>query len=651
MIEPATDDVTIPGFLGPVTEFTRAIAAFDWSTTQLGAIEDWPGELRAAVTLMIGSDHPSAIWWGSELWLIHNEAYERDLLRERGRRLGQKFDEVWGEVAAVIRPQFDAVLASGHGTTWIDERVDLFRDSALTETYWNYSFNPLLDRDGRTLGIFNGARETTEQVFARRFDALMIALDDELLASTSSEAIITSALKLIGEQLRAPRVGFAEVDAAAGVLDIRRTWTDGAMPDISGRYPLGSFGRISQELRAGKAVVIEDNLTDPRTEDFDTRAIYARIKLRAGIVVPIIDRGVYAGGIFVQDREPRRWTPHEVALVEAAAQRLWQALQRVRSDIALRESEQRYRLIFEQADDIIFTADLDQRLTDCNRAGAAVLGYERDEIIGRSIADFVSPADFAQTTAMLRTKIENGGNTRHEVTVIGRDGHKMRWDNNSTLIVDRDDKPIGLLSISRDVTERRAFEERQQLLINELNHRVKNTLALVQSIAHQSFRSGVDLKEAQPHFLARIQTLAAAHDLLTREHWEGVTLAELVRAGTAALEPDRVAAGGSAITLTPKAAVAIAMALHELGTNAVKYGALSVPAGRVDIVWRRDGDRVCVDWHERGGPPVTVPTRRGFGVKMIERALASDLRGTVTIDFAHDGVRCAIEAPSHGNVV
>jgi two-component sensor histidine kinase len=179
---------------------------------------------------------------------------------------------------------------------------------------------------------------------------------------------------------------------------------------------------------------------------------------------------------------------------------------------------------------------------------------------------------------------------------------------------------------------------------------VKNTLALVQAIAHQSFGSGADTATAQDNFIARIRMLADAHDLLTREQWEGVTLAELVRAATAPLEAGRVDLDGPALVVTPKAAVALAMALHELGTNAVKYGALSTPEGRIAISWATDGDRLRLDWRERGGPPVIISDRRGFGVRMIERALASDLGGRVKVDFDAGGVHCAIDAPRKGNV-
>lgn len=637
-------------FLGPDTATARAIAAFDWSATPLGGIDNWSGELRTAVGLMMTSGYAGAVWWGRDLHLVHNDAYADELLRDRGPALGKKFDDIWGDVAPVVRPQFDAIFDSGIGATWNEQRIDMDRDGRREETYWNYSFAPVTGADGRPHGIFNGAREVTGSVLQTRINGMLVDLDDALARSDTIEKVLALALELIAEQLAAPRAGFGEIDQATQTIDIRQLWTSADMPDIRGRYPLGNFGAISEELAAGRTVVIDDADTDPRTSDPAVRSRYEHIRLQSGLVIPIIEDGRYAGGVFVQDAVPRIWTRAEILLAEASTRRLWAALKRLRADTALRDSEQRYRLIFEQAHDIIFTADIDQTITAANEAGARALGYAVDEIIGRSIADFVSPADFTQTTAMLQQKIEQGGYTRHEVGVVGRDGRAMRWDNNSTLILDNDKRPVGILSISRDVTERRAFEERRELLIHELNHRVKNTLALVQAIAHQSFRPGGDGVAAQGNFMARLRTLAAAHDLLTREHWEGVTLAELVRAATAPLDPGRVTARGDALVVTPKAAVALAMALHELGTNAIKYGALSWTSGSIAISWQVSEGRLLLDWTERGGPPVAVPDKRGFGVKMIERALASDLGGKVTVAFEPTGVRCTIDAPQQGNV-
>ncbi len=637
------------GFLGPASGLTRAISAFDWTTTALGPIDAWTGELRTAVALMMAADYPAALWWGDDLWLIHNAAYERDLLRERGRSIGRRFDDIWGEVATLIRPQFDEVLQSGQGRSRNDERIDVLRDGKLTETWWNYSFTPVLGLDGRALGIFNGAREVTERKLEERVKAILVELDTLYLAARDIDEIVAVTTQTLGERLGVYRVGFAEIDEARTGVVLRPYWVDGLF-EGTGSWP-GSFDGEIRGMESGAIIEVADVERDPRFTAPAAQAYFGKLGVRAAVVCPVHDGNTTVGGLFVQSRSPREWSTIDLAIIRATAKRLWTAVMRARDAIARDANERRYRLIFEQADDIIFTADIAQTITDCNEAAARAMGMPRDAIVGRSIADFVSAEDFRQTTAMLNQKIEHGGNTRHEVTVIGTGGKRMRWDNNSTLLVDRDDKPVGLLSISRDVTERRAFDARRELLINELNHRVKNTLALVQALAMQTFPAGSDAP-LRDNFLARLATLAAAHDLLTREQWEGVTLAELARAATDSFDRDGslIAIGGPDLRLNPKAAVAVAMALHELGTNAMKYGGLSVDAGRVDLVWRRADGRFVIDWRERGGPPVSAPTRRGFGLRMIERVLASDLSCKVGMDFAVGGLHVAIDAPEEGNI-
>jgi two-component sensor histidine kinase len=208
-------------------------------------------------------------------------------------------------------------------------------------------------------------------------------------------------------------------------------------------------------------------------------------------------------------------------------------------------------------------------------------------------------------------------------------------------------------AIARDVAERSwaaveqaRAEQHQQLLINELNHRVKNTLASVQGIAFQTLRGDLPMAEGRARFESRLMALSGAHNLLTEENWGGASLERVVGDSIEHLagETARFDVEGAPLRLAPRAALALAMALHELGTNAVKYGALSTEAGRVSIVWTKDGDRLRLVWRESGGPPVRSPSRRGFGSRLIERGLAADLGGTATLDFDPAGLSCRIEA-------
>jgi two-component sensor histidine kinase len=200
----------------------------------------------------------------------------------------------------------------------------------------------------------------------------------------------------------------------------------------------------------------------------------------------------------------------------------------------------------------------------------------------------------------------------------------------------------GAVCAAADVTERHRYEEHLKLLLNELNHRVKNTLAIVQSIASLTLKDADAALRAA--FEERLLTLSAAHNLLTDESWTGADLVAVVRASLRTAR-ERIRFEGPDMRLRPKSAVALSMALHELGTNALKYGALSAERGAVTVRWSADGGRFRLLWQESGGPPVSPPARRGFGSRMIERGLAAELQGEVRIDWRPDGVVCTIDAP------
>lgn len=620
-------------------EVAERIRAFDWAATPLGPPRDWPQSLRSALSICLNSSFPMALYGGSDLRLIYSEAWSDGL--------GRPAHEVWPEIWHIVGPQMRSVMETGRGFWTQDQLLPMRRFGRIEETYWDYSLTPIAGEDGRVAGILNQAQERTGRVLAQRRTALLTELNDRLRALSSPGEIVATALELLDPHLDACRLGYGEIDSEKGLIHIEPCRLKEGMADIAGPHRLGSFGKdLHERLRAGKVYQVGDAFTDLQGES-ESIAIYESLGIRAGVAVPVMREGVYAAALFAHDAKPRSWTDHHVSLLRIVAHRVWQEIARARAETALRASEERLRLIFEQANDIIFTTDLDQVFTSCNPAAAAIFNVEPEAMIGRSLRDYLTPENYAQTVRMLQHKLDHGGTTRYDIELMPRPGEVRRWEINSGLAIDSDGRTIGLNVIARDVTEQRAFEERQMLLIQELNHRVKNTLALVQGLALQSFRDERTLGEGKRAFQARLRSLAAAHERLTREQWEGATLDQLIADAMRvhAEGPDRIHAGGPRVVVSPKAAIALVLALHELGTNATKYGALSVPGGRVDIGWSTSDGRLRIQWKESGGPPVSPPAQRGFGLRMIERALAADLSGTAAATFAPEGLVCTIDAP------
>ncbi|HVV93317.1 MAG TPA: ATP-binding protein [Hyphomicrobiales bacterium] len=326
-------------------------------------------------------------------------------------------------------------------------------------------------------------------------------------------------------------------------------------------------------------------------------------------------------------------------------------LTRVRREAraALGASEARYRSLFEAIDEgfcIIEKieappgAPLDFRYLAANPAFAVQTGV--GDVVGNTIRGAFpdEPSYWFDTYAKV---LETGEAVRFEHDLVGQ-GRTLEL---YAFPLAGASGRLGV--IFQDVTQRRRADEHRDLLINELNHRVKNTLATVQSIATQTLRSAATPADARRALETRLIALSRAHDILTRENWVSADLHTVVSEALAAYAAERpqprFVIEGPRLRLQPRAALALSMALHELATNAVKYGALKQPDGEIAVVWQAGDSHFGLSWRERGGPPVVPPRQRGFGSRLIERGLSRDFGGRAEIRFEESGVVCTIDAP------
>ncbi|MBI5941255.1 MAG: PAS domain S-box protein, partial [Caulobacterales bacterium] len=233
-----------------------------------------------------------------------------------------------------------------------------------------------------------------------------------------------------------------------------------------------------------------------------------------------------------------------------------------------------------------------------------------------------------------------------EYRMIRPDDGRLRWMQGAGVVVyDRDNTPLRVIGVVRDITDRKSEEEHRETLLAELDHRVKNVLAAVQSLAAQSARRTTSTEGFLSAFAGRLKAMASAHELLTATRWRGASLAHIAAAELGGLAPGQARWEGPDVTLTARAANAVSLALHELATNAVKYGALSVESGRVEVTWTHPpGGGFTLRWIESGGPRVNPPERRGFGSTLLERVTGRELGGECRVEFRADGVRAVLEA-------
>jgi PAS domain S-box-containing protein len=319
--------------------------------------------------------------------------------------------------------------------------------------------------------------------------------------------------------------------------------------------------------------------------------------------------------------------------------------------------EEHLRRIFESATEYaIFTFGLDGRITSWNPGAQRILGYEEDEVLGRSVEILFSPEDRAARIPELEMcRAAEEGRAANEGWRLRADGSRFWGSGQAMPLLDSQGQLQGFLKILRDQTERHQGEERRALLVGELGHRVKNALATVQALAAQTLSQVGAPADLRTAFEARLMALARAHDMLSQSGWDGAPLREVV---ARTLEPyaigDRVGrllVNGPPVLLAPNTTVTLHLAVHELATNAAKHGSLSVAHGRVEVTWELEQrsiakrPMVTILWRERGGPLVRPPDHRGFGSRLLERALPRESGGEVTLGFPPEGVECRIRLP------
>ena len=304
---------------------------------------------------------------------------------------------------------------------------------------------------------------------------------------------------------------------------------------------------------------------------------------------------------------------------------------------------------------MVFTdAKPDNPIIFANEAFLKLTEYDRDEVLAQPfnflLADDTDRSDLGEIAAAFAGKDDDA-----EVRYRHKDGSTFCATIFVNPVKDEDGKVVQHFVSLVDTTKHQRAREHAAMLIDELNHRVKNTLATVQSIVTQAVRNSSDPQIVRESIETRLAALSRSHDLLGREKWEGAGLRDLVREALAPFSvtqgrAERFTIEGKNLRLSPKAALALGIALNELATNAVKYGAFSNEAGTISIKWtldeEPDGRWLCLHWREKDGPAVTPPNRKGFGSRVLEQGLAHELNGKVALNYAPGGIVCTIHVPA-----
>ena len=402
-------------------------------------------------------------------------------------------------------------------------------------------------------------------------------------------------------------------------------------------------------LAAGRRVLVEDVETSALVDGTPDQLEYRRSGIRAVQSTPLLSRsGDLLGMISTHWAEPHLPCPQALRRLDILARQAADLIARSEVEARLHESEQKSRwlaAIVECTDAGIISTDLDGRVLSWNPGAQRIFGYAANEIVGGDIGRLIPSERSGEFVDVLRRIRGGEAVVRYETVRVRADGCAVVAALTVSPVKDVDGNVLGLSGVVRDVTEQKQQEEQIAVLAREAEHRTKNVLAAVQAVVNLSRADSVSgLKRA---IAGRIAALAKVHGLFVESRWRGADLFDLATAELMPYSDDdraRVRIAGPKLSLTPNAAQCLAVILHELATNAAKYGSLSACDGRLDVTWSLDGgDTIRIVWSESNGPAVVRPSRRGVGMKVMETLVAGQLKGAFNVDWRADGVLCAID--------
>lgn len=593
----------------PSGEMRSRILAFDWSATALGAIEGWPQSLRTAVDIATASSAPMVLLWGRDGVMIYNDAYAALAGSRHPKILGLPVAEAWPEAADFNRRVLEAGLA-GETLSFKDKHFVLNRRGTPEDAWMNLDYSPIRDEQGEPAGVLSVVVETTQWVYAER-------------AQRESESRFRTLADNIAQ--------FAWMaDESGSIFWYNRRWFDytgTTLDEMKGwgwrkvHHPAHVDRVVEKISRCFKTGEVWEDTFPLRGRDGSYRWFLSR-------AMPIRD----------EEGKVLRWFGTNTDITEH-----------------LEESERNAQLatIVATSPDAIISLAEDGTVLSWNPGAERMFGYTADEIVGTSERIlFTEGADeeFQEKYEHLR----HGEHVLRDAVRRCKDGTLVDVAINAAPMRRPDGRIIGFSAVLRDISERKRVEKHLRVVMRELSHRTKNLLAVIMAMVRQTARSTSDVAVLQAELIQRLQSLSASHDLLVAEDWSGASLEGLIGA---VLQPftgnasEALQCEGPNVFVNATAAQNLGLALHELATNAAKYGALSTTAGRVRVTWsmERNGDgESCLrlDWIECGGPAVVPPSVKGFGHVVVERVAAQALNASVAYEFPQDGVRWSISIPA-----
>lgn len=508
----------------------------------------------------------------------------------------------------------------------------------------------------RSWAAMERARSDAARGEAEELNVFLVRFSDAVRELKDPQAVAQVACELMADRLQVERAYWAEVDWMTQEYVIGASAHTADVAPIQGRFPVHAWEPLSSLHRTGQPVVVDDTQRDQRIPH-ELKEGYAKLAVGADLAVPVLRGERLRCVLDVNQRLPRHWTEAEVALVQGIAKRCWGEVERARAEAALTRSEQRFQQFASASSSALWIRDAQTFAFEfASPAVQAIYGIDPNQLFEdeRRLGSLIVPEE-RDAIAQRITRIGRGETLINEYRIQRPSDHSFRWIRSVGFPLYNERGEIERIGgIAEDVTEAKLSTEHQGVLLAELQHRVRNIMALIRSIAARSSEQAENVEHYAARLSGRLLAFARVQALLTRGANVAVGVAGIVNSEVSALgrHEGRYILEGPKIELSPKAAEVLTLAVHELTTNAVKYGALSVPEGKLTVRWqvepRAGSSWLIVDWTEQDAPQIgsgDKVQRKGFGTELIEGRIPYELGGTGRLEITSQGAHCHLEFP------
>ena len=617
-------------FLAGGGEMGDRIRSLDWAATPLGSPSAWPTAMRSAVSIMLGSSFPTAIYWGPELRLLYNDAWAPIPAERHPHALGRPGKEVWSDIWHVVGPQFEEVLRTGKGVSTFDQMLPMVRNGLAEETYWNYSLSAIRHDDGSIAGVFNQGHETTARVLAeRQLRQLNESLEEQVAARTGER----NELWALSRDIML-RCGFD-----GKILTVNPAWTE-----VLGWREDEWIGSSLFEL------VHEDDLERTRTS--------AALHKEGESYTRFENRYRHRDGSYRWISWSTRPTDavitavgRDITMEKEAAEALSRTEKALRQaqERELEASEAKYQVLTNAMPQMVWSTLPDGFHDYYNAQWYAFTGVPVGSTDGEAWNGMFHPDDQERAWEQWRHSLATGEAYEIEYRLRHHSG-EYRWVLGRALPVrDPGGAIIRWIGTCTDIDESKRSAERNELLSRELSHRIKNIFAVISGLVNLTGSRQGGLRPVMRELLGRIAALGRAHEF-ARPHSvkSAPEVGESTLHGLLAvlLSPysvdgrSRITIRGTDAMVDDKGATPLALVIHELATNAAKYGALSTSDGHVSVDISENDGQLELVWAEIGGPPITgSPTRHGFGTDLAELSVSRQLGGELSKEWSREGLK------------